>query len=113
MVAKVATCHEVVDDDHFCVIIAVAKKSGEMKVVELQEHLDLAHELMHTLLGTRFEVLDGDCGGTAVDVALVHMAESPDSNNEGIDKVVGGGLDLDEGESMVEIRRLQIIVFVD
>lgn len=58
-------------------------------------------------------MLDGDCGGTAVDVALVHMAESPDSNNEGIDKVVGGGLDLDEGESMVEIRRLQIIVFVD
>lgn len=94
MVAKVATCHEVVDDDHFCVIIAVAKKSGEMKVVELQEHLDLAHELMRTLLGTRFEVLDGDCGGTDVDVALVHMAESPDSNNEGIVKVVGGALDL-------------------
>jgi len=76
-----------------------------MKMAELREHLDLVHELVRTLLRTRFQTLDGHRSGTAVGVALVHVAESPDSDDEDFVEVVGGGFDLREGEVAAEIGR--------
>ena len=40
--------------------------------------------------------LDGHASGIAVDIALVHMVESPNVDDEGLIKVSGGGFDLDE-----------------
>ena len=76
-----------------------------MEVAKLREHLDLVHELVRSLLGTGLEALDGDGGGSVVDVALVHVAESPGTDDEVVVEVVGGCADLDEGEVAAEIGR--------
>ncbi|KAL2333440.1 hypothetical protein Fmac_014653 [Flemingia macrophylla] len=102
MLAEGATCHEIIDEDHLVVVVAVSDEGDAMEVSELREHLDLIHELVRPLL---CEALDGDQSGTAVDVALVHMAESPDADDEDVVEVVGGGFHLGEGEVGAEIGR--------
>ena len=50
MVAEVATCHEIIDQDHLLLAVAVTEESNEIAMAQLREHLDLVPKLFGALL---------------------------------------------------------------
>ncbi|RDX72546.1 hypothetical protein CR513_47959, partial [Mucuna pruriens] len=75
VVAECPTRHEIVDEDHFSAVVAVADEGNQVRVAEPREHLDLSFELVRALVRTRFEPLDGHGSVTRADVPFVHVTE--------------------------------------
>jgi len=50
MLAEVASCHEIIDQDHLLVVVAVTDKWNDIAMAELREHVDLVQKLFTALL---------------------------------------------------------------
>jgi len=50
MLAEVASCHEIIDQDHLLLAVAVTDEWNDIAMAELREHLDLVQKLFSALL---------------------------------------------------------------